>query len=128
MNSSGLVLKYNSGVFQNERPSFSVVGAKSGIKDVVIPAFYSKYSLSGNIEEISESAFKDNDEIESIVLPHGLKNNKTEAFYTTYNTSKIERIVIPETVIEIGSEAFNSYFTKIYVGKKFRRDPNGVGF
>ena len=76
--------------------------------DIIIPATYNKIPVKG----IGDSAFKNCDEITSVIIPVGVTRIEDYAFY---GCSKLKSIVIPEGVLRIDDYAFGLCFNLLSI-------------
>lgn len=101
----------------------------NGISNVIIP--YKAYihytdnsedytkldrSIGNQVINVGDNAFKDNDYIESVLLPESITSIGAEAFS---GCTKLKSITIPKSVTTIGASAFNGCInleTVIYAG------------
>ena len=66
----------------------------SGLKTIIIP---------GTVKEIRQNAFRNNADLENVILQEGVEVIGASAFYDCTNLKNIE---LPESLIEIGRSAF----------------------
>ncbi len=94
--------EYGTSTYDMEAWIYSYTGNE---KDVVIPSEVMDPN-SGEmcpVVEIAENAFFSNDDIESVVVPEGVKKIAMGAFQSCTN---LKKVVLPSTLEEIGDRAF----------------------
>ncbi len=83
------------------KDGYSVKAVSTDISgDLVIPSEYNGLPVT----EIGRGAFQGCSELENVEIPNTVKRIMTEAFSGCYNLST----VIPESVVEVGENAFNN--------------------